>query len=299
MSETLGIIFSSFDVRDYKATTSIRTFPEEFELKIPRVKSQGNISSCGANVLSCIVEYFNYVQHEDKTEMSVGYIYGNRKESTHKAKGMILREALNTLRLYGDVSKTDFPYNTEIPDISNKFSKYANELYERGYANRISAYYKVKTIPEFKAALRLKYPIAIGIKWYSDMKVVDGILTTNYQGYKGGHCMLLYGWNKKGWKVQNSWGTNFGNKGTCIIPFNMSIHEAWAVVDNIKDEVQLKKPLSSSAGKKVAKVINTIGNVSKQFEEKTNAKKMTKTINATINNVVNNAIKNMNKLNNK
>ena len=76
--ETLGNIFSSFDIRDYKATKIISKngFANEFELKIPRVKNQGNVSSCGAHVLSCIVEYFNYKQHGINTEMSVGYIYG-------------------------------------------------------------------------------------------------------------------------------------------------------------------------------------------------------------------------------
>lgn len=123
------------------------------------------------------------------------------------------------------------------------------------------------------------------------MKVVDGVLTTKYQEYQGGHCMLLYGWNEKGWKLQNSWGYLLGNKGKCIITYDMSIHEAWAVVDNIKDGVQLKKPLSSSTGKQVAKVINTIGNTAKQIEEKID----TKTLNKKINNKINNKI---NKINN-
>ena len=41
--ETLGNIFSSFDIRDYKATKIISKngFANEFELKIPRVKNQG------------------------------------------------------------------------------------------------------------------------------------------------------------------------------------------------------------------------------------------------------------------
>lgn len=293
MLETLGLIFSSFDIRDYKATAAIpkNGFAKEFELKIPRVKAQGNVGSCGAHVLSCIVEYFNYIQHGLKTEMSVGYIYGNREKTTHKGKGLVLRDALATLRAYGDVTKADFPYNVEMPDASNKYKKQANELYEKGYVSRISAYYRVKTVNEIKAALRHGYPIAIGVKWYSDMKVVDGVLTTKYQGYQGGHCMLLYGWNEKGWKLQNSWGYSWGNKGKCIIPYDMPIHEAWAVVDNIKDGVQLKKPLSSSTGKQVAKVINTIGNTAKQIEEKID----TKTLNKKINNKIN---KTINKINN-
>ena len=261
MLETLGLIFSSFDIRDYKATSTIpkNGFAKDFEWKIPRVKSQGNIGSCGAHVLSCIVEYFNYIQHGIKTEMSVGYIYGNREKTSHKGKGLVLRDSLATLKAYGDVSKQDFPYHVEMPDAEKKYKKQADELFEIGYVSRISAYYRVKTVPEIKAALKLGYPIAIGVKWYNDMKVKNGILTTNYKGYQGGHCMLLYGWNDKGWKVQNSWGTSWGNRGTCIIPYDMPIHEAWAVVDNIKDGLTLKKPFSSNTGKVAAKVINSLG----------------------------------------
>lgn len=261
----LGNVFSNFDIRDYKAQvkTSKNSFPVRYELPVLRIKSQGSVGSCGAHVLSSIVEFFNYTQHNMKVEMSVGYIYGNRKKSTHKKSGMILREALATLKEYGDVVNSEFPYNVEMPEAGKKFEAKFDELFESGYPFRISAYYRVKTIPEMKAALRLKYPIAIGIKWYGDMVVKDGVLTTNYKDYKGGHCLLLYGWNEKGWKVQNSWGKDWGDKGTCIIPYDMKIHEAWAVVDNIKGDIKLKKPFSSKIGKQAAKVINVFGNIKK------------------------------------
>ena len=263
MLETLGAIFSSLDVRDYKAvcTASPKSFQKEFELPIIRIKSQGSVGSCVAHALSSVVEYFNYIQHNIKTLMSTGYIYGNRRKSTHKGSGMIIRDALSTLKDYGDVEDKDFPYNVEVPAAINKFNKTVDELYEKGYPSRISSYYRVKTEAEIKTALKAKYPVVIAMKWYSDMKVKDGILTTKYKNYSGGHCMLLYGWNEKGWKVQNSWGMTWGNRGTCIIPYDMKIREAWAVVDTIKDGVKIKKPFSSKAGKAAAKVLNTIGNL--------------------------------------
>ena len=260
MEQSLGLIFSSYDIRDYTAVVDIQQkgFSEEFELPIIRIKDQGKVGSCSAHVLSSIVEYFNYIQLGNKTEMSTGYIYGNREKSNHKDSGMILRDALNTLRLYGDVEKNEFPYNIETPEIIDKFNECSAELYDKGYPYRISAYYKVKTESEIKAALKSNYPVAIGVKWYSDMTVKNGILTTNYQNYNGGHCMLIYGWNEKGWKVQNSWGKSWGNNGTCIIPYDMELHEAWAVVDTIKEGVEIKKPFSSDTGKSVAKILNII-----------------------------------------
>lgn len=263
--EVLGAIFSKLDVRDYvmksEKSENNKNKISSYELPIIRVKHQGQVGSCCAHVLSSVVEYFNYIQHNIKTEMSVGYIYGNRNKTTHKGKGMIIRDALNTLKKYGTVPKEKFPYNVEMPEASKKFNEYIDELYEEGTISRISSYYRVKTENDIKTALRLSYPIVIGIKWYSDMKVINGILTTKQTLYKGAHCMLLYGWNEKGWKVLNSWGSTWGNKGTCIIPYNMNIQEAWAVVDNIKDGVKIKKPFSSTAGQTIAKAINAIGKI--------------------------------------
>lgn len=286
--ETLGAIFSNFDIRDYKAKIDkaiTKNLGESYELPIVRVKNQGSVGSCCAHVLSSVVEYFNYIQHNIKTEMSVGYIYGNRTNTTHKGKGMIVRDALKMLREYGTVTKESFPYNVEVPEAINKFNNCYNELHDEGVVSRISSYYRVKTENEIKSALKLKYPVVIAIEWYSDMKVINGILTTKYKRKRGGHCMLLYGWNKKGWKVLNSWGRIWGVNGTCIIPYDMPIREAWAVVDNIKDGVVLKKPLSSSTGKQMANVINAFGNISKQIDSKIDVKTLSKRINSKINNV--------------
>ena len=261
MLEKLGAIFSEVDVRDYKGvcTASKKSFPKEFELPIVRIKNQGSVGSCVAHALSTVVEYYNYIQHKIKTEMSVGYIYGNRNLSTHKGSGMVVRDALATLKLYGDVTKEDFPHNLEVPNAINKFNKQADDLYDKGYSNRISSYYRLKTKNDIKAALQSKNPVVIAIKWYSDMKVIDGVLTTKQKNYTGGHCMVIYGWNKRGWKVQNSWGRYWGDNGTCIIPYDMKLREAWAVGDNIKDTMKVKKPFSSKVGKAAAKVLNAFG----------------------------------------
>lgn len=269
MNNVLGAIFSSIDVRDYKGVCAVSpsSFPKEFELPIIRVKSQGTVGSCVAHTLSSVVEYFNYIQHKSKTEMSTGYIYGNRNTSSHKGNGMIIRDALTALKLYGDVEKTDFPDNVEVPTAISLYNKRANTLYDKGYPNRISSYYRLKTKEDIKKALYNKYPVVMAMKWYSDMRVIDGVLTTKYKGYRGGHCMLIYGWNEKGWKVLNSWGLGWGNKGTCIIPYKIKIKETWAVVDNIKDNIIIKKPFSSNTGKVIGKVLNKLGNINSKIKK--------------------------------
>lgn len=104
-----GAILAGKDVRDYKAVcTAIVDFPEDFELKMVRIKNQGIIGSCVAHSISEVIEYFNSVQNDATTEMSTGYIYGNRNTSTWKDAGMITRDALKAVKLYGDVSKYAF-----------------------------------------------------------------------------------------------------------------------------------------------------------------------------------------------
>lgn len=261
-----GAIFSNIDVRDYKGIccSTNTEFPDEFELKMLRVKDQKNINSCVAHVLSSIIEYYNFNQQNITKEMSVGYIYGNRTISTYKEEGMIVRDALEVVRLYGDVYQKDFPYNKEVPTIIELYENDSEKLYNSGYVNRISTYYKLESPSSIKATLMNNIPVLIGIKWYKDIKVVDGILTSKFDksDYTGGHCMLLYGWNQKGWKVQNSWGYSWGDNGCAIIPYDIKLIECWAITDDIINEndtdIYVKKPFSSKFGKWVAKYLNYI-----------------------------------------
>lgn len=263
-----GAIFSGVDVRDYKVICAAKEydFPKEFELKTVRVKSQGAVGSCVAHSLSSILEYYNNTQNNDPTEMSVGYIYGNRSTSEYKGEGMIMRDALEVVKKYGDVYKDDFcdglPIdNLEVPISTALYEVRKNELYDKGYPHRISQYCRVNSANAIKASLYAGNPVLIAMNWYNDMEVINGILTTNYDECAGGHCMFIYGWNEVGWKVQNSWGEDWGIDGTMVVPYEMPIEEYWTLTDDIIEGCYVKKPFSSKTGKMFAKIINKICNV--------------------------------------
>ena len=261
-----GAIFSDIDVRDYKGVccTSAKDFPKEFELPVIRIKNQGDCGSCVAHAISSVNEYYNHIQHNDYTEMSTGYIYGNRTTSNHTGAGMVVRHALEAVRKYGNVTKQEFPENVEVPKAIDLFEDRIEYLYGSAYPNRISSYCRLIKDSDIKAALLDGCPVVIAMNWYSDMKVVNGILTTNYKDYDGGHCMLLYGWNERGWKVQNSWGESWGNKGTMIVPYNMDIVEKWAVTDEILEHINVEKPFKNNYLRIFAKILNWILNMLKE-----------------------------------
>lgn len=261
MANTYGAIFSDFDVRDYEVVCSYASydFPNEYELSTVRVKNQGMVGSCVAHALSSIIEYYNSAQHDDPSEMSVGYIYGNRTNSEHKDSGMIMRDALDVVAKYGDVYHEDFPYNEETPRAIRLYERVSGSLYDVGRPNRISEYCRVNTVAAAKLALMSGNPLLMAMDWYEDMETDEnGTLTTEYVGYGGGHCMFIYGWNEHGWKVQNSWGEEWGVNGRFVLPYEMGMAECWVVMDDIIEGAYVKKPFNSKLGNVVAKIVNKV-----------------------------------------
>lgn len=240
--ESFGAIRSPADVRDYRiACASNETFPAEFELDMPPVKNQGSVGSCVAHAIASVVEYYSRMYGDEEREMSVGYIYGNRTNSTYKQQGMIVRDALAVTCEYGDVIREMFPDNLEVPCIIENFEANALKLYKHGYPNRISSYYKCAGETEIKTALSKKCPVIIAVRWYRDITVKDGIVDTcaDEEDVIGRHAMVVYGWNEHGWKIQNSWGEEWGAEGRAIWPYNLPIEEAYGVIDTLSVNYRL------------------------------------------------------------
>ena len=226
MEENLicGAILSAPDIRDYHLHAKTNKFPESFELPMPEAKQQGMVGSCVAHALATIIEYYNKKEYTFHLPMSVGYIYGNRISGTHRDAGMNIRDALKDLRNEGDVPEYLFPVNVEVPDIYRLVEQCKEELRPKALPHRISSFARVYTIDEMKAALYSGYPIIFAIDWYKKAAVRDGVLGFDSKTSNGCHCMVIYGWNEKGWLFQNSWGPLWGNRGRAILPYSTSIH---------------------------------------------------------------------------
>lgn len=235
----LGAICSPKDVRDYKGvcTTTIQ-FPQEYESYVPDVKNQGNVGSCVAHSLAEVIEYFTYKQENKKASMSTGFIYGNRINSNHKDSGMIVRDALKAVANNGTTKYEDFPYNIEVPEAIEKFNNSLLDLEYKAYPNKISSYYLIISDAVLKASIMNGDAVIFAIPWYRDIEVVNGVIKTKAEkgNYDGHHCMVIYGWNKDGWLIQNSWGTDWGKDGRAILPYNIPRNETWGIRDTVSNE---------------------------------------------------------------
>jgi hypothetical protein len=102
----------------------------------------------------------------------------------------------------------------------------------------IVSYHAIYTIPDLIRWLALKGPVAVGTDWKTTMfePGPSNILDCS-GGNVGGHAYLIYGYDrsKRLFKILNSWGENWGSRGTAWIRFDdfdallQSGGEAWGV----------------------------------------------------------------------
>lgn len=235
--ETFGALKSPYDARDYKLVASgTETFPDTFELPKVTVKNQNSTSSCVAHAASSVVEYHHKKQHDEKKSFSTEFIYGLRDVGYYVGEGMYIRNALNTLRKYGDVPTADLRGNNEYKKAMKNVNAKFDELKDKAYPHRISSYFRVYDENAVKSALINHGYVLVSMDWHKGAKLTDGVYTPTDK-VSGRHAIVLYGWNEKGWLCQNSWGSLWGDKGRFIVPFDFKFNEMWGITDNITEDI--------------------------------------------------------------
>lgn len=237
-------VISPADARDYVAKATAKGFPDEYELDELPVKNQGKVGACVCFSASEMVEYVNRWQEGQYVQMSTGYIYGNREYETNKLSGgYYARLAMKVLKNRGDCSYASFPHNVKMPKAEELYLNRNKSIDDEAYKNRITSYYRINSASAVKASLLEGYPVMCTLTWGSGTKYSksDGMVHFSDKT-DGGHCVIIVGWNDKGWIIQNSWGKNWGNNGRAIIPYKSPINELWGMTDTFVNGLTIKQP---------------------------------------------------------
>lgn len=256
--EYYGLLDSPFDERDYTIKIKNTKFPNTFQLKMPPAKNQWMESTCVAFAGSSIIEYFFKKENDNyETIFSTEYIYGLGHQE-QEGDGMYLRSMLNILLHNGDCI---YPYCKGNNDW-RAAAVHVNQLTQKAHDNAkqycITAYFRLNSIEEIKYALMNYGPVVISMTWNKKYKLQNGMYVPTSEEEDGRHAVVIYGWNEKGWLVQNSWGVFWGEKGRFQLPFDFKFHEAWGVSDN-NENPELKKP--SKITTYIRRIANSIANL--------------------------------------
>jgi len=235
-----GCIPSKVDIRDYKITYSASdVLPAKFRLtKLPKVKDQKCVNSCVAHATSTILEYFDY-QDGKGHELSTNFLYGGQKKLCgYEGQGMYLRDACEIAKDYGDPIESLCKGNDEVPD-SWAVAEEAldnQEALDNAKFFKIKSYYRCDNIGAIKKAVHKYGPVLVCIKWYNDFSVDStGVIHSTQTGDYGYHAVIIYGWNDKGFYIQNSWGRNWGKNGRAILPYEIPVEEGRVLIDDSID----------------------------------------------------------------
>ena len=261
MEQRTQVVESSYDVRDYKICAE-KHFPDSYELPLRvNIKNQGSKPTCVAHALASLVEYHNLVETKEYRKFSTEFIYGTRDIGYYMGDGMCIRNALNTILKYGDCYYTDCPGNSNVETAMTKINENVDEYRTKAYPYRIGSYYRVKTPEEIKTALLNHGPVVISMTTRKDAKIVNDCYTFPKNAKNNGlHCVLIVGWNNKGWIIQNSWGSGYAGDGYFTLTYDTKINEAWGTIDQTNDTSMLKTKPRNKFMDKIYNIINKIVN---------------------------------------
>ena len=258
MNLNFEVITSPIDIRDYRICAE-NDLPAEYTCpNLTKIKNQGSKPTCAAHAVASLVEYHHQRQTNDYEAMSTEFIYGYREPTYHQGDGMVIRNALNTIRQLGDPYERDCPGNHDVAEAKKRVQADLDNLKQLAYPHRVSTYYRCYNEKDIKTALMKHGPVITSMNTYDGAKLVNDVYTWDPKANYGRHCVLIVGWDERGWLIQNSWGNSYGGDGRFIIPYNYKLNESWGITDTIVDDTDIKKP--NSFIKFIAEIYNKIVN---------------------------------------
>ena len=215
------------------------------------VKDQGKIGACSAFALVSIFEFILKKNRQSDINLSEQFVYYNSRKSkgmSHSDSGSSITEILNSMKQQGVCLEHLFPYN---PD--NLVQEPPVEAYDDAQTRKIICAKNVKhNLHDIKSAVYEGYPVAITIKIFDSFQPWKGFIRIPSEqeiqnGKFGYHTMVICGYNDEArfFVVRNSWGSNFGEKGYCYIPYayfeNDSLSSSAFIITEINDtNLQIK-----------------------------------------------------------
>lgn len=250
MGRTFGAIPSRPDPRDHRVYRYMAVAPEilppSFKATpLVPVYDQDGYGMCVAFTLAEVKEAEEAVDRGKQVRFSPAFIYGNRGIFDIRGEGMSPRDALKQLRKAGVCPWSMYPILGIYPICRAGITR---EMRRAALPYVIKAFARAGAVNELKTAIYHTGPCMLCIPVYESFEELGpgGVVPKVKDGERllGHHAMMVYGWTADGyWKVQNSWGTSWGDGGRCLIPldyFTLSSNaaddhrmEGWTVVDKL------------------------------------------------------------------
>lgn len=215
------------DSRDLRFAVSAPVkLPSEVNLSIGMgpILDQGKLGSCTANAIATAI--FHARSKRDKIfQASRLFIYYNERAmigTVNEDSGAYIRDGFKSIAKQGAPYEKQWPY-----DIARFREKPPAEVYTAALENQAIKYYAVRpTVEAVKEALAAGYSVVFGFLVFESFfkitkKKPRQPMPKAGEQVMGGHAVIVAGYNnrRRAFKVQNSWGYNWGQNGTYWMPY--------------------------------------------------------------------------------
>lgn len=195
---------------------------------MPPIYDQGQLGSCTANGTKRVVDYERAYQGEpfiDPARLAIYYDTRAMEGNVSSDAGGQIRDAVKVAAKIGVGPESMWPYDISKFAIKPPPSFYAEAIKHQAlsYQRVAQSHYGITYVLD-----QLKRPIVFGCLVFdyfeSDQVAQTGLVpmpAPNAQAI-GGHCMVIVGFDDvtARYKVANSWGPDWGDKGYCYMPYN-------------------------------------------------------------------------------
>ena len=188
------------------------------------VENQGELGSCTANAIAGAYEYLAKRmtgQSYDISRLFIYYLARKFDNCEHEDSGSTLRLGMKVLAKYGACSEATWPY-----DIDVFRDEPHDEAFQEAADHLIDEYDRLEVnLHAMKVCLAEGYPFVFGTDIFSSFEELDhrghANLPLPSEENLGGHAMLACGYSDKDqvFLVRNSWGTDWGDRGYCYMPY--------------------------------------------------------------------------------
>ncbi|GGJ36557.1 C1 family peptidase [Deinococcus roseus] len=264
-----------------KKKSKVSRLPAKVDLRphMTRIEDQGQTSSCTANATAGAYEYLLKRHQGEARDVSRLYMYYNgrymRDPNNIQDSGVMISDVIQGLKEYGACTEKTWDFN-----IKNINKEPYQKAYDEGATFLIEETRMVPVdLEAWKSALAEGNPIIFGLalfrSFYNHKK--PGVVphpTRNEMSLAkhSGHAMLCVGYSDPDqmFIVRNSWGTNWGDRGYCYIPYayimnpNYNYGDSWII-----ERLEVLEPDEESWSEDQESVLPEVATVLSEMDDET------------------------------
>lgn len=212
----------------YRKVLETNSLPDMVDLrpKMPGVYDQNELGSCVSNSLAGAVQYLN--GGHDFYVPSRLFIYYNARViegSVQEDAGASIADGVEVIKTLGCPHESMWWY-----DIKKFAVKPSHKVYEDALHCKVKTALSIDNtnVDEIRTCLVNKFPVVFGFTVYEsfegDVVSRTGVvpLPGAHEMELGGHAVLIVGFlhSQRQFIVRNSWGSDWGIKGYCLMPYS-------------------------------------------------------------------------------